>query len=489
MSDEGEVASDDDESIDAETGRPSKKKKGQKFYCRFGPIGFGHQRVDQEHRLPAVKEVMVEATVGSSVDSTTSTRLFEGVFRRAQYSHINNIFERRKQSRLRIHLRISCFYSLPKRKLLGKHILSREATVSAFGTKSFSVAPDHQLSYTFLPEPPNSFQRIFSFEQQQSVWQPHQFYVFILSPGNCGRSRMAAENLASRHLQQLPSTRNERAELLSGPQPAFAPQAAATPAPLTSQRLPGIETFDQLPNHNASPVRRGGSPMQVDSPSRPPIYPGPSSMSGPNDRSGHASWDMSLHQNLTKLDITNSTPPTDTSFRVKSTSTEQQSAGGVGHDPQVQQTAFQPTPVVVHNDLQRASTKPSTVSQATPIRAKRQGWYNGPLAAPQQNVQQRSPEESSSSEGVPTPSFSTAEYYPSIVNSEGYIEPHHASHPNAFSVPKQAHTYHYPVDANIKSAQNQRNSQDNKMTSLEVLVAVATNEDNARNTNTQPSAA
>lgn len=216
----------------------------------------------------------------------------------------------------------------------------------------------------------------------------------------------------------------------SGPQPAFAPQAAATPAPLTSQRLPGIETFDQLPNHNASPVRRGGSPMQVDSPSRPPIYPGPSSMSGPNDRSGHASWDMSLHQNLTKLDITNSTPPTDTSFRVKPTTTEQQSAGGIGQEPQAQQTAFQPAPVIVHNDLQRPPIQASTIPQATPIRAKRQAWYNGPLAAPQQNIQQRSPEESSSSEGVSTPSFSTAEYYPSIVNSEGYIEPHHASHPN-----------------------------------------------------------
>lgn len=45
MSDEGEGASDDDESIDAETGRPSKKKKGQKFYCtEFPPCNLSFTR-------------------------------------------------------------------------------------------------------------------------------------------------------------------------------------------------------------------------------------------------------------------------------------------------------------------------------------------------------------------------------------------------------------------------------------------------------------
>ncbi|KAL8932594.1 MAG: hypothetical protein Q9216_006766 [Gyalolechia sp. 2 TL-2023] len=105
MSDEGEGVS-DDESVDAETGRPSKKKKGQKFYCtdfppcnlsftrsehlarhirrfmsmkksletrwrlrepdsrgRFGPTGFEPQPVDREHQRPAVKAAMAEVTV------------------------------------------------------------------------------------------------------------------------------------------------------------------------------------------------------------------------------------------------------------------------------------------------------------------------------------------------------------------------------------------------------------------------------------------
>lgn len=44
MSDEGEGAS-DDESVDAETGRPSKKKKGQKFYCTdFPPCNLSFTR-------------------------------------------------------------------------------------------------------------------------------------------------------------------------------------------------------------------------------------------------------------------------------------------------------------------------------------------------------------------------------------------------------------------------------------------------------------
>ncbi|KAL8993646.1 MAG: hypothetical protein Q9188_007276 [Gyalolechia gomerana] len=274
------------------------------------------------------------------------------------------------------------------------------------------------------------------------------------------------------------------------PQPAFVPQAAATPATALSQRLPGIETFDQVPNRSASPTRRGGSPMQLDSPNRPPIYPGPLSTSGPNDRRGHASWDMSLHRNLTKLDITSGTPPKDTASWDPQSSNGLQSASGGHQNVQSQYTSFAPqsTSVIVHHDLQNPPAKVADTSQATPYRAKRQGWYNGPLAAPQQNVQQRSPEGSSSSESVPTPSFSAAEYHPSIVHSDGSIESHPSGQQNNLGGPAQSHTYQYPVDNKNTAAMHQPLSQDNNMTSLEVLVAVATNEDSARNPSAQPSA-
>ena len=216
------------------------------------------------------------------------------------------------------------------------------------------------------------------------------------------------------------------------PQPAFAPQAAATPASAFSQRLPGIETFDQVPKRSTSPARRGGSPMQIDSPNKPPIYPGPSSTSGPNDRRGHASWDMSLHQNLTKLDIANSTPPQEATSWSQQNTAPSQHVSSVHHNMQPQQPSIAPQPasVFIHHDAHEPPPKASSASQTMTNRVKRHGWYNGPLTAPQQNIQRRSPEGSSSSEGVPTPSFPTAEYHPSIVNSDGYIEPHHVGHPN-----------------------------------------------------------
>src|ERR1700722_20283727 len=59
--------------------------------------------------------------------------------------------------------------------------------------------------------------------------------------------------------------------------------------------------------------------------------------------------------------------------------------------------------------------------RSTPPKSKRQGWYNGPPTATR-----TSPEDSSSSEGVPTPGTSAAEIHPAIMHSNGYIEPHHA---------------------------------------------------------------
>lgn len=169
--------------------------------------------------------------------------------------------------------------------------------------------------------------------------------------------------------------------------------------------------------------------MQIDAPNKPPIYPGPSSTSGPNDRRGHASWDMSLHQNLTKLDIASSTPPKDSGPWGQQAVTELSPAGVNRNDAQPQHPSFAPqsAPVLVHHSSQNGPFNSSSLSNTTPYRSKRQGWYNGPLTAAPAKIQ-RSPEGSSSSEGVSTPSLSTAEYNPSIVNSDGFIEPHPPSH-------------------------------------------------------------
>ena len=62
----------------------------------------------------------------------------------------------------------------------------------------------------------------------------------------------------------------------------------------------------------------------------------------------------------------------------------------------------------------------------TPRRNKRQGWYGGPVQAQQQPIymtHRTSPEDSGSSDGVPTPSTSQGtEYQPVIIGPNGVPE-------------------------------------------------------------------
>jgi len=213
------------------------------------------------------------------------------------------------------------------------------------------------------------------------------------------------------------------------PQPSFSPQAVTAAG--QTQRLPGIESFDNVQHRPSTPQRRGPSPMQIDTPSRPPIFPGPveHSTSGPDNRRGHASWDMSLHRNLTRLDIANGTPLKDAGIWGQQTIAEIQNAAlrpGIAFPTQPH---TQVAPVTIHQHAQRRPEEPHYQSQPAPVtpkKTKRHGWYNGPLPNTQQAYLQRtSPEDSSSSEGVPTPSTSSLEYHPSIVHSNGYIESNH----------------------------------------------------------------
>ena len=197
------------------------------------------------------------------------------------------------------------------------------------------------------------------------------------------------------------------------PRPAFAPQAAS--AVNQAHRLPGIETFDQAPRRPATPPPRGPSPMQIDPAVRPPVYPGPSPQpqSGPNDRRGHASWDMSLHQNLTRLELTSGgTPTTDSgAWTPQSATAQTQAFSQTSHPVQIAP--------VLHQDAQRRSEEAMVNPLPMSNRSKRQGMYIGHVAT----TQQRTSEDSSSSEGVPTtPSLPAAEHHPSIVHSNGYIE-------------------------------------------------------------------
>lgn len=203
------------------------------------------------------------------------------------------------------------------------------------------------------------------------------------------------------------------------PRPAFAPQAAA--AASQPHRLPGIESFDPVLRRPATPPARGPSPMKIDTAVRPPIYPGPAAYasSGPNDRRGHASWDMSLHQNLTKLDLASGTPPRDQGPWNQHASSNPRPYGEQSNQ------AFHGPPVVIHQESQKRAAENPHYPTTHSNRAKRQGWYAGPPPGGQQSTSQprTSPEGSSSSEGVPTtPSFTSSEHHPAIMHSNGYVE-------------------------------------------------------------------
>ena len=235
-------------------------------------------------------------------------------------------------------------------------------------------------------------------EWRRRTWHPSTYHTNYSRPATSGLS-----------YYQTPDA----------PRPAFAPQAAA--AASQPHRLPGIETFDQMPRRPATPHASATSPMQIDTSVRPPIYPGPSVQpnSGPNDRRGHASWDMSLHQNLTKLEIASGTSPNDPGAWSQLAANEQVPPGSQTE----QHTHAAP---IIHQESQKRPSETPHYPNPTPNRAKRQGWYIGHVGG---NQQRASPGDSSSSEGVPTtPSFSTAEHHPSIVHSNGYIE---SAHPGA----------------------------------------------------------
>lgn len=180
------------------------------------------------------------------------------------------------------------------------------------------------------------------------------------------------------------------------PRPAMSQQSAASQV----TRLPGIESFDHAP----PPTGRqpASSPMMVDSEPRP-------------QSSGQPS-DAGLHQNLTRLDITSANaPPPDGQWQ----------AGPPGQPGYfVQQSTGMPP---------QAAQAPATShyeQPSTPRRNKRQAWYGGPVGPV--SFGRPSPEDSGSSDGVPTPlTQQGGEYHPVIVNQN---EPYAAHAPAAVPV-------------------------------------------------------
>ncbi|CAD0107721.1 unnamed protein product [Aureobasidium uvarum] len=193
-----------------------------------------------------------------------------------------------------------------------------------------------------------------------------------------------------------------------------APALASQPAASQITRLPGIESFDHAPPPPAVPARNITSPMQIDSGRRSSILSGPIelSTSAPGDRRS-IGWEHNLHQGLNKLEIAH--PPVDQSRILPSqrlpaaplAELSQQSVPGYAL-PQLQPPA---------------DIRPVADDRAN----KRQAWYGGPMGPPQGSqpimIAHRTSPESSSSEGIPTPSTSQGrELHPAIMHANGMVE-------------------------------------------------------------------
>lgn len=214
---------------------------------------------------------------------------------------------------------------------------------------------------------------------------------------------------------------------------ALRPTFTSQPAASQTTRLPGIESFDHAPPLPSLP-RRQLSPMQIDSPpARPVTYHAPSDppLTLKHEKRQSISWDTSLQKGINRLEIAS-----------PNAAREQWShyQGSQGQNNSIRPTTapqsnyfnqrqVRHSPPQAIQILPNEPTRTSQDPPVTPRKNKRQAWYNGPLSQPLSQpiraVQRTSPEDSSSSEGVPTPSNSSmTEYHPAIVHSNGYVEAH-----------------------------------------------------------------
>jgi len=201
------------------------------------------------------------------------------------------------------------------------------------------------------------------------------------------------------------------------------PIMASQPAASQITRLPGIESFDHAPPppNGASGAQTCDS-MQLDGRTRPLLHPSPMDVSSSqDDRRHHPAWEAGLHHNLNRLDIANATSTKHTQSYV-----EQASAQRSGRD--------RPT-TAPHSGYTHASSgsrmpAPVTITHSNEAkRTRRQAWYGVPTVPPHGSqpimiTQQRiSPEDSGSSDGVPTPGTSQGtELQPAIMHANGSIE-------------------------------------------------------------------
>ena len=253
---------------------------------------------------------------------------------------------------------------------------------------SFASSPNYHL-------PPGE-------DWRRRTWHPSSFYGT-----NYNYGRPATSGLT---YSQTPDA----------PQPAYAQNATAAAG--QAPRLPGIESFDHMQHRPSTPPRRQPSPMQLDQAQQTAHLQASASnqSSQPVPRQGHVSWHGPQAIGYTPPQYPGNNA--ETSMWGHETIKEIQNVGV--HAESMPQSAQMgpPTSALATQHPQRIAQEALQLQPSTPKRGKRHGWYNGPYPPPR-----TSPEDSSSSDGVPTPGTSNAEIHPAIRHSNGFIEPHHVS--------------------------------------------------------------
>ncbi|KAF2134483.1 hypothetical protein P153DRAFT_2662 [Dothidotthia symphoricarpi CBS 119687] len=198
---------------------------------------------------------------------------------------------------------------------------------------------------------------------------------------------------------------------------ALRPSYTTQPAASQTTRLPGIESFDYAPPPPPL-TRQQSGPMQMESPARPLTYHAPvdSRPSTRHEKRSSISWDINrleLNSPITPREQWSQYPHSGQS------STGRPLTAPHGYFSQ-RQPAYA-TQSVMSSPLQ--SARNSQEQPVTPRKNKRQAWYMGPISQPVRAMQRTSPEDSSSSEGVPTPGIATmAEYHPAIMHNNEHVE-------------------------------------------------------------------
>ena len=246
------------------------------------------------------------------------------------------------------------------------------------------------------------------------------------------------------------------------PQPAYAQYATAAAG--QAPRLPGIESFDHFQQRPASPPRRQPSPLNSDrTPTKPSMYP-------ELDDHGQvrpSSWGQQAIEDIRRV----------------GTHPGQQMRSDMGPPP---------AHMMIPQQHQQQIAQEALQVQSSSKRLKRQGWYNN--ANPGHRT---SPEDSSSSDGIPTPGTSAVDVHPIIMQSSSYMDsqnsilPAEAQHSvsitcnpfHALLTSKQScipQTSSMPPSFSERSPRErttsfgERSSNGSDMNRLEALVAVAT---------------